>query len=461
MSTQDTTTPRASLSIGDGIAMMVGLIIGVGIFKLPQLVALNADSGAAFLGLWVLGGVITLIGAMVYAELAAAYPSTGGEYHFLTRALGRDVGLLFAWARTTVIQTGAIAAVSFVFGDYAQQLWPLGTYGGSIYAAAALIFITLINLAGTYQSKNAQIVFTVLEVGAVVFIAFVGLVLASPAASAAVVPSAGSTSVGLAIVFILFTYGGWNEAAYLSQGCARRAPRHGAHPGVRDARRYAALSPDQRRVSERSRARWHAQEQHDRRRRDARRARPCGRRSAQPVRLLRGVEHDQRQHLHRRAGLSRARRGFVGALAEPVERTGNNPRNAIYLQSAIALALIGFGATTREGFQAMVEYTAPVFWFFLFLVGVSAFVLRHREPERERPFRMPLYPVTPALFCLTCLYLLYSSIAYTGLGSLVGVGVLLVGVAAAAGGSRKRRYHVKGTMQDGRRGGPQRPPTDR
>ena len=126
MSTQQSTTPRASLSIGDGIAMMVGLIIGVGIFKLPQLVALNTDSNAAFLGLWVLGGVITLIGALVYAELAAAYPSTGGEYHFLSRALGSDVGLLFAWARTTVIQTGAIAAVAFVFGDYAQQLWPLG-----------------------------------------------------------------------------------------------------------------------------------------------------------------------------------------------------------------------------------------------------------------------------------------------------------------------------------------------
>src|SRR5262245_44577960 len=126
---QQTATPRASLSVLDGIAMMVGLIIGVGVFQLPFLVALDVDITARFLGLWVIGGVITLIGALVYAELAAAYPSTGGEYHFLTRALGSDVGLLFAWARTTVIQTGAIAAVAFVFGDYAQQLWPLGTYG--------------------------------------------------------------------------------------------------------------------------------------------------------------------------------------------------------------------------------------------------------------------------------------------------------------------------------------------
>ena len=109
--------------------MMVGIIIGIGIFKTPQIVALNVPSEAWFIGAWVLGGVATLIGALVYAELAAAYPSTGGEYHFLTRAYGQPVGFLFAWARTTVIQTGAIAAVCFVLGDYAQQIWSLGTYG--------------------------------------------------------------------------------------------------------------------------------------------------------------------------------------------------------------------------------------------------------------------------------------------------------------------------------------------
>ncbi len=428
MSMQKNAAPRASLSMSDGIAMMVGLIIGVGIFKAPQWVAANVDSGTAFLGLWLLGGLVTLIGALVYAELAAAYPSTGGEYHFLTRALGRDVGLLFAWARTTVIQTGAIALVAFVFGDYAQQLWPLGAFGPSIYAAAALIVLTLVNLAGTYESKNAQIVFTILEVSAVLFIAFVGLVLASPVTASAPQPSAGGGAAGLAMIFILLTYGGWNEAAYLSRD-------------VRDVRR------------------------------DMVRILLVG---TLVVTLLYLVVNAAYLHVLGLEGMRksnaiaadvmRAGLGPVGAvllslfvccaalstinasiftgariyhaLGEDLSLrrlslwsgTGNNPRNAIYLQSAIALALIGFGATTREGFQAMVEYTAPVFWFFLFLVGVSAFVLRQREPERERPFRMPFYPVTPALFCLTCLYLLYSSIAYTGLGALVGVAVLLLGV---------------------------------
>jgi APA family basic amino acid/polyamine antiporter len=83
---------------------------------------------------------------------------------------------------------------------------------------------------------------------------------------------------------------------------------------------------------------------------------------------------------------------------------------------------------TRDGFQAIVEYTAPVFWLFLFLVGVSFFRLRGREPDRERPFRVPLYPLTPALFCLTCAYLFYSSVAYTGFGALLGLLVLAAGL---------------------------------
>jgi amino acid transporter len=107
--------------------------------------------------------------------------------------------------------------------------------------------------------------------------------------------------------------------------------------------------------------------------------------------------------------------------------SGNNPRNAILVQSAIAAALVMFGAFARDGFTAMVEYTAPVFWFFLLMVGIGFFVLRQRDPGRERPFRVPLYPLTPALFCLTCAYLLYSSLAYTGLGAIVGVMVLLLG----------------------------------
>ena len=110
----------------------------------------------------------------------------------------------------------------------------------------------------------------------------------------------------------------------------------------------------------------------------------------------------------------------------------DGPVNALLVQGAVALALVILGALTRRGFETMVEYTAPVFWLFFLLVGISVFVLRRREPDAPRPFRVPFYPVTPLVFCATCAYLLYSSLAYTGLGALVGLGVLATGAVVLA-----------------------------
>jgi amino acid transporter len=106
----------------------------------------------------------------------------------------------------------------------------------------------------------------------------------------------------------------------------------------------------------------------------------------------------------------------------------NTPVNALLLQGAMALLLVVLGTGSRDGFVMMVEYTAPVFWFFLLLVGASIFLLRRRRPADERPFRVPLYPLTPLLFCAICAYMLHASLSYTGRGALVGVGVLLAGL---------------------------------
>lgn len=106
----------------------------------------------------------------------------------------------------------------------------------------------------------------------------------------------------------------------------------------------------------------------------------------------------------------------------------SSPVPAFLLQGAIALALVLLGTITRKGFETMVEYTAPIFWFFFLLTGISLFVLRQRDPARPRPFQVPLYPVTPILFCLVCAYLLYSSLAYTGLGAIVGIAMVALGI---------------------------------
>jgi amino acid transporter len=103
------------------------------------------------------------------------------------------------------------------------------------------------------------------------------------------------------------------------------------------------------------------------------------------------------------------------------------PVNALIAQAIIALLLIGIGALTRRGFETMVSYTAPIFWTFILLAGIALFILRRREPTRPRPFRVPFYPVTPIIFCVTCVYLLYASLAYTGFGALLGVAVVGAG----------------------------------
>jgi amino acid transporter len=119
---------------------------------------------------------------------------------------------------------------------------------------------------------------------------------------------------------------------------------------------------------------------------------------------------------------------FLGRWSPRTE----TPVNALLIQGGIALALAALGGWTRKGFETMVEYTAPVFWLFLLLTGVSLFVLRRMAPAAQS-FRVPLYPVTPLVFCGTSGYLLYASLAYTGIGALIGMGVLGVGGLVLAG----------------------------
>ncbi|MCZ8044433.1 MAG: amino acid permease [Beijerinckiaceae bacterium] len=429
MSVQSQSDPQPTLSIFDAVTIMVGIVVGIGIFKTPSLIAANVGSEAAFLGVWVAGGLVTLIGALCYAELAAAHPHAGGEYHFLGRAYGRPVAVLFGWARGSVIQTGAIAAVAFVLGDYAAQIVPLGPYGPAIYAAAAIIVLTGLNVAGTIQSKTLQIAVTFIEVGLIAAIIVWGLLGSAGGAVPAATTAPPSAALGLAMIFVLLTYGGWNEAAYLS-GELRDPGRNMVRvlligTGVlvalylaANAALLAILGLDGLRGSQAVAT--------DMMRRVA------GESGAIVVSLAIVV-----------AALSTLNATiFTGArvyfaMARDItllprvgewDERGRAPANGLIAQGAVALLLVVLGAASRDGFQAMVDYSAPVFWAFLLLVGLALPILRWREPDRVLPFKVPLYPLTPALFCLTCLYMLHASLAYTGKGALIGLGVVLAGL---------------------------------
>jgi amino acid transporter len=124
------------------------------------------------------------------------------------------------------------------------------------------------------------------------------------------------------------------------------------------------------------------------------------------------------------------------------ESARGSPSLAIIVQSAICLALVGFGAFQADGFDAMVEFTAPVFWFFLFLIGIAVFILRMKHREVKRDFSIPLYPLTPLLFCISCAYLSYSSFAYAhSKGAVyISIYVMLLGLVALLFLNLKRNY---------------------
>jgi APA family basic amino acid/polyamine antiporter len=217
--------PRRVLSTLDGVVLVVGLIVGAGIFRSPPVVAANVADGWSFLIVWVAGGLIALVGALCYAELASAYPHPGGEYHVLRHALGDSTGFMLGWARMTVMQTGSIALLAFVFADYAVRLFPGGGSTSSatvaVLAAAVVVALTLVNMAGLQPGKRAQFVLTTAEVGGLCAVIVAGFVIALRGAPIDLTPQAAPASApasnpALALVFVLLTYGGWSEAAYLS-----------------------------------------------------------------------------------------------------------------------------------------------------------------------------------------------------------------------------------------------------
>src|SRR5262247_1536590 len=134
--------PRPVVRVVDAVCLIVGIVIGAGIFRTPSIVVGNAAGASTVYLAWILGGAMSLIGAIVYAELATTYPHTGGDYYYLTRAFGRRVAFLFGWARMSVIQTGSIATVCFIIGDYASRIISLGQYSSAIYAGVTIAVLT-------------------------------------------------------------------------------------------------------------------------------------------------------------------------------------------------------------------------------------------------------------------------------------------------------------------------------
>ncbi len=419
-----------TLSVTDAVAIIIGIVIGAGVFKTPSIVAANSGSEWMVLLVWTAGGAISLVGALCYMELASAYPHSGGDYHYLHRALGRTPAFLFAWARMMVIQTGSIAMLAFILGDYASEILHLGPYSSAVYAAGAIVLLTAVNMAGLRQGSRVQNVFTAAIVAGLFMVILMGVFYAQPAlASPAPEKAPAGAALGNAMIFVLLTYGGWNEAAYLStevKGSQRAMVRVLLYSigavtllyvmvnfvllkglGLAAMSRSEAVAADFMRST----------------------LGPYGARFISLLIVFAALTTINGSMITgARTNFALGRDFSLLRFLGKWQSKSATPVNALLVQGAIALVLVGFGVLARSGFVMMVEYTAPVFWFFFLLVGISLMVLRIREPGVPRPFRVPLYPVTPLLFCAFCLYMLRSSLVYTGTGALIGAGVLLAGI---------------------------------
>jgi amino acid transporter len=424
--------PLPALSTFDAAMIVCGIVIGGGIFALPPLVASTSGSVGWMFFAWVLGAVLTLVGSLCYAELASTFPHAGGDYHFLTRAFGRDVSFFFGWARVVVTTTGPTAVHAYIFGDYASRILPLGSASSAIYAALVVALLTALNIFGLKESSRTQNVITLLLIAGMVLVAFGGFrtpAVPSPAATAQLPTS--SPLLGLALVFVLFTYGGWNEAAYISAELrgGRRAILKAllaaiavitglylvfvaaldiglGFEGLKASHAPAAE------VAERAFG-------------------PFGQTLIATVVCLSVLASSNATMI---VG---ARSNYALGLDWPIvsfmsrwDRKRDVPVAAFLVQGAITLALVVFAAYEQNQVRTIVEFTAPVFWFFFLLTGISLFVLRKKYAHVARPYPVPLYPLLPLIFVGTCGFLFWSSFWYAQSQHAlqVAAGVMAVGL---------------------------------
>jgi len=376
-------TPQKTLTLVDGVALIVGIVVGTGIYKTPSLVAANTGTDGIFLLAWFLGGVVSLVGALCYAELATAYPHAGGDYHYLNRAFGQKVAFLFGWARMTVIQPGSIALLSYVFGDYLSHVLPQA-FAPPVCAIGAIIILTTMNVMGTRSGALTQRALTAVKVVGVLGVMMAGAFFAPALPSLEAASDSAGGSFGLAMIFVLLTFGGWNEAAYISAELldGRRNMIRvlmlglGAITAIYLLAGFAyfrGLGLEAIIASEVVAA-------------DLMR-RVFGDGGAKIASLLivvsalGAINGDifTGARTNYAVGRDFVVLGFLGRWREKT----NVPANALLIQGALAAALVLLGALTRKGFVTLVEFTAPIFWLFFLLTGVSLFVLRRREPPLQ------------------------------------------------------------------------------
>jgi APA family basic amino acid/polyamine antiporter len=421
---------RRSLSLFDLTLISIGSSIGSGIFLTPALIANSLDAPLWILGVWLLGGVMALCGALTFAELGAMLPRAGGVYAFLTEAYGGTVGFLYGWAYFLVANTGALGALSIAFSTYFGYFVPLGENGTLMVAIGGIVVVTIINILGVKAGGIFSDIFTILKLAGIGVLVVAGFGWGSAATSdlfaTLTVGEGGLTSaITLAAVSVLWSYGGWQHATFTAaeakdpQRTVPRALIIGASTVtavylITNVAYLFLLTPHEMAASPRVAA-------------DAL-AKVMGPVGGSIIALTIFISTFGTTGIYTltapRIYYAMAADGVFFRKVADIHPRFHTPVYAILLQSIWAIILLLFWGT----YEKLISYVVFTDWIFFALAAAAVFVLRHRRPDAERPYRTAGYPWTPALFVLLAsLFVLYTLVEKP-LESGAGLGFLALGI---------------------------------
>ena len=445
---------RRQLGMLDGAALVVSTVIGAGIFTVPSIVASLTGSGSGFIVVWVSGGVLAIAGALSYAELASRFPDAGGEYVYLREAFGPVAGFLTGWTSFIAGFSGAIAASAVGFGRYLAPIWP-GVGGPplarlavgplaltispiTLVAVGLILLFTAVAVAGLESSRrtnNALAVLLVLGITAFVVGGIVRLPAAPPAIARPPLTPGGIIGIAAALVPVMFTYSGWNAAAYVASEFAaprRTVPRALTLGAAAVTVLYVALNMTYlRALSVGGIA-----------------ATPTPGEGATAVML--GAAH--RNWLTPvvlvalassvcamvitgpRIYLQMARDGAMPRAFGAMRNGDGFPVTSIVLQSVWSCVLVLTGT-----FDAIVTYTGFAVVLFAGAAVAALFVVRRRDTQPWTGYRVWGFPVTPAVFVIASVLMLEATIAREPLPSLAGVALMAAGLPLYAFSRRSRK----------------------
>jgi APA family basic amino acid/polyamine antiporter len=422
---------RRTLSLRDLIVIVIGTVIGSGIFLTPGAVVQRAGSGGVALIVWTLGGVLSLLGALTFAELGAARPESGGLYVYLRDAFGPALAFLYGWTMFLVIGSGSLATLGAAFPRYVGVFIPLTPVWERVISVLVIVSVSALNIRGTRRSADVQAVATGIKVAVILLLAILLIATSSgrnhsgtwwPSDVSFATVSGGIT----AMIGVLWAYEGWQYVTFSAGETLdpQRTFARGIAIGTlalvgiyvfANVGYFAALGVDGVAASRTVAS-------------DAASAAlgPWAANIVAAVILVSIFSASNGLTLTLpRLFFAMARDGlFLSQLARVHPRFGT-PAAAIVGTAIWSSVLVLSGS-----FEQLLTYVVFMSWLWFALAALAIFAYRKREPDAPRPFRTPGYPVTPILFVAAAMVIVVNTVVSQPVQSLVGLGIALLGIPA-------------------------------